>query len=270
MLISLLIGSFSLVNGQHTDRSRQGYEAAVRKINSEDWNGALTELNTVIKSHPEFCEGWLTRGVVHHYKKEYEKAIQDYNRSLVCYPGYPMAFFNRGVTRLAMGDHYGALRDFSNASEKMPEHVPTLYNRAWTFLQLGDTVKAQQGLQACLSLNEGYIPALLMNAVLHRLHGDSTETIRNYQKILKAEDQASIARYNLAHLYYQRGEIAAAKEEFIRLGKEYPDDMLIQLHAGAVFSLSGNQAEACRYWQRAAQAGSPEALVLIKRYCPGE
>lgn len=243
------------------------FENAVKKIKIQEYNSALDDLNHAVKADPDFCEAWLTRGVAHHQKKEFEKAILDFNRALVCFPGYPMAFYNRGLSKLSQGDHYGALRDFSNALDKMPDHLPTLYNRSWTFLLLGDTVKSISGLSLCIEKNPNYIPALLLQAVINRKQGHQDVALNLYSSVLKKDSAIILARFNRAHLYYLSGEYSKAKEDFLKLSNEFPEDALIQLHTGALLSQSGNIKEACLLWDRAAASGSAEALQLIKRYC---
>jgi len=244
------------------------FETATQKIKTQDYNDALELLTHAIKSDPDFCEAWLSRGVVYHQKKEFEKAILDYNRALVCSPGYPMAFYNRGISKLAQGDHYGALRDFSNALDKMPDHIPTLFNRSWTFLQLGDTVKCLEGLKLCLEKNLTYFPALLLKAVIERAQGKTELALSHYNEILKSDKEVATARFNRAHLLYLKGELNLARLDFQQLVNNFPDDALILLHTGALYSLTGNPKEACALWGKAVSVGSPEALQLIKRYCP--
>jgi tetratricopeptide (TPR) repeat protein len=252
---------------QLKSRASVQFETATQKIKNQDYNDALELLTHAIKSDPDFCEAWLSRGVVYHQKKEFEKALFDYNRALVCYPGYPMAFYNRGISKLAQGDHYGALRDFSNALEKMQDHVPTLYNRSWTFLLLGDTAKSLIGLGQCIEKSPEYMPALLLQAVINRKQGEQDIALKQYSSILRRDSAVVIARFNRAHIYYLSGEYDKAREDFLKLSNDFPDDALIQLHTGALLSQSGNVKEACILWDRAAAAGSLEALQLIKRYC---
>ncbi len=268
IFLSLWLAASHIGYAQLKSQASVQFETATQKIKTQDYNGALELLNHTIKSNPDFCEAWLSRGVVYHQKKEFENAILNYNRALVCSPGYPMAFYNRGISKLAQGDQYGALRDFSNALDKMPEHVPTLFNRSWTFLQLGDTVKCLDGLKLCLEKNPTYFPALLLKAVIERAHGKTELALSYYNEILKSDKEVATARFNRAHLLYLNGELNLARIDFQQLVNDFPDDPLILLHTGALYSLTGNPTEACALWKKAVSVGSPEALQLIKRYCP--
>lgn len=263
----LIVSAVQIGKAQIKSKAIVHFENAVRKIKNQEYNSALEDLNHAIKADPNLYEAWLTRGVVYHQKNEFEKAILDFNRALVCFPGYPMAFYNRGISKLSQGDHYGALKDFSNALDKMPDHVPTLYNRSWTFLLLGDTAKSLIGLGQCIEKNPGYMPALLLQAVINRKQGKQNVALNLYSSILKKDSAIVVARFNRAHLFYLMGEYTKAQEDFLKLSIEFPDDALIQLHTGALLSQTGNVKEACILWDKAAAAGSPEALQLIKRYC---
>jgi tetratricopeptide (TPR) repeat protein len=126
-------------------------------------------------------------------------AIEAYKRLLASWPGLPQSWYELGRLQRETRDYAGALASYQEALERhvaRPEEVHL--NRGVIFSDgLNDYAAAEREINAALSLNPAYVPALMNLANLHEDLGRRDRAAETYERILALAPEAPriLARY---------------------------------------------------------------------------
>jgi|AGTN01.1.fsa_nt_gi Tetratricopeptide repeat. len=94
--------------------------AAVAAMRSGDYDEALAALDHVVKTAPDFAEGWNLRATVHYLREEYALAVADIERVLALEPRHFGALAGLGRIFLELENKKAALRAFEAALRLNP------------------------------------------------------------------------------------------------------------------------------------------------------
>ena len=114
-------------------------DEADRKINSENYQGALEVLQTLLNEDPNNLEAWDKRGFCHKLTEDYNSAIEDYNHFISIKSDDKNALLSRGSAYHKLKKFNEAIRDFDAALSIDPEFQEALNNRGWSKKGMGDT-----------------------------------------------------------------------------------------------------------------------------------
>ena len=95
----------------------------------------------LVKSHPNFIDGYIFHGNLLRKLERYPQAIAALTRGIKRSPKETVLFTNRGLAYRNMGNTEKALEDYSRAIE-LDENVLAIHNRGQLYLSQGDTDKA--------------------------------------------------------------------------------------------------------------------------------
>jgi tetratricopeptide (TPR) repeat protein len=101
-------------------------------MDAQQMDVALKLLDTVIKLHPEYIEGWNRRATLYYLRNDYAHSLQDIEQVLVREPRHFGALAGLGMIMQDLGDEKRALEAFRKALavnphlDKVPELVKTL------------------------------------------------------------------------------------------------------------------------------------------------
>jgi tetratricopeptide (TPR) repeat protein len=84
---------------------------------------AIEVFSTIIKTRPDFAEGWNRRATVHYLAGQLEKSVADCEEVLKRNPGHFGALSGLGQVYLALQDYDNALAAFRRALEVNPNMV---------------------------------------------------------------------------------------------------------------------------------------------------
>jgi len=97
------------------------------RMQTADLPGAFSDLTKAIELRPSLEEAYLNRGNALMKLKRYDEAVLDYDRALLYYPELAMAYYNRGVAQYNMAEIELACKDIRRAVELgMPQAERTL------------------------------------------------------------------------------------------------------------------------------------------------
>lgn len=88
---------------------------AVEAVQLGDYELALKALDAVIRSAPDFAEGWNLRATVHYLREDYGAAVADIEHVLTIEPRHFGALAGLGRIFLELEDEKSALRAFEAA-----------------------------------------------------------------------------------------------------------------------------------------------------------
>ncbi len=87
----------------------------LRAMAFRDHLGALEAFDRIVKTAPEFAEGWNKRATIHYLMGNYRAAIADIEKTLMLEPRHFGALSGLGLVHLALDDEAAALRAFDAA-----------------------------------------------------------------------------------------------------------------------------------------------------------
>ncbi|YAF97041.1 MAG: hypothetical protein AB3A66_05035 [Nodularia sp. CChRGM 3473] len=92
------------------------YQQALNRMDLQDYRGAITDFNQVLKIENNNPYAYLSRGIGYFLLNEYQAAKVDFDKALAIIPNIAYAHCFRGMTRYLLEDKEGALTDLQRAS----------------------------------------------------------------------------------------------------------------------------------------------------------
>jgi tetratricopeptide (TPR) repeat protein len=90
------------------------------EMSRRNYEAALTAFNKVVKTEPDFAEGWNKQATVYYLMGEYAASVRDVEHSLVLEPRHFGALSGLGLIYLAIGDDLAALKALEAALKVNP------------------------------------------------------------------------------------------------------------------------------------------------------
>ncbi len=95
----------------------------INEMSGRNYTEALAAFTKVVKTDPDFAEGWNKRATVYYLMGEYKASVRDIDRTLTLEPRHFGALSGLGLISLAVGNDRAALRAFE-AALKVNPHLP--------------------------------------------------------------------------------------------------------------------------------------------------
>lgn len=175
----------------------------------EEYNKALTEINTVLRQDVYHPEGYYLKGMVYKSLSDTNKAISNFMTALQVQPDHRDAMIQLGIMHGMKGDPI-ALKYYDNAYALDTMDVFPLYGRGVYYQDRGDYEMAKRE----------YINAILKD--------------RNYTSTY----------YNLGYIYMQQDSLDKAFRQYDILTKLDPTDAEAYFNRGLAYEAMGKKAEA--------------------------
>jgi tetratricopeptide (TPR) repeat protein len=175
----------------------------------EEYNKALTEINTVLRQDVYNPEGYYLKGMVYKSLSDTTKAISSFMTALQVQPEYRDAMIQLGIMNSMKGDPI-AMKYYDNAYALDTLDVFPLYARGVFYQDKGDYESAKRE----------YINAIMKD--------------RNYPSTY----------YNLGYIYMQQDSFQKAYRQYDILTKLDPTDAEAYFNRGLSYEAMGKIAEA--------------------------
>jgi Tfp pilus assembly protein PilF len=99
-----------------TLRKPEDYLArAAARQQSGDTAGALSDIESALKLHPNYSAAYFMRGIIKKKTGDTDGALEDFSRAVKANPKEPLAHYNLGLVRLEQKNYDGAIADFDRA-----------------------------------------------------------------------------------------------------------------------------------------------------------
>ncbi|HXH19756.1 MAG TPA: tetratricopeptide repeat protein [Chitinophagales bacterium] len=92
------------------------YEKALSEIESENYEGAIADLNKAIAADSLHDAAYFKRGFVKAMLLDHQGALDDFNRAIKINPDDAQYYSERGVAKMHLKDREGACADWKKAS----------------------------------------------------------------------------------------------------------------------------------------------------------
>ena len=105
------------------------------KLQSSDYEGAISEFNKAIKIQPRYADSYNLRGLCKTKLKDAKGALSDFNKAIKLKLDFASAYMNRGDLKASMNDFKGALEDYHEVIRIDPTNT-LIYDRSGMSKQL--------------------------------------------------------------------------------------------------------------------------------------
>jgi tetratricopeptide (TPR) repeat protein len=129
------------------------YERGKSKFLSEDYRGAIEDLNKALMLNRLHAGALLERGKARAEVKEFKEAIADYTKVIVLQPKNATAYQRRAKAKDSLTDYLGALEDLELAIKFDPRFAIAYYERGLiAMMALKDRKNAQLDFERAATL----------------------------------------------------------------------------------------------------------------------
>ncbi len=161
---------------------------------------------------------YFMNGLQYARNKKYDDAKKSFNRVIEIDPHEGKAYFNRGVCFLAENNYESALADFDMALENDFSELQLLFNKAVALEKTGQIEAAMDMYKSILQDKPLFASAHYNLAKLQEEHILETgeydrfarDAVYHYQRALEIDPSFYEAAFNIANIYYTRGDVAVA------------------------------------------------------------
>lgn len=127
MLLSLgqgisILHPSPLATAAPNPQSNPHYTAAISRLEQEDLQGAMAELNQAIQTDPSLSEAYALRGVLFMGEKNFQEATDDFAQVTRLQPKDAEAHLNLAKSQLMLKDYQAALQSATKAQQLDPEN----------------------------------------------------------------------------------------------------------------------------------------------------
>lgn len=232
-----------------------------------DFANALTEYQTAEKINPTNVTTRMNLGTLYQQQKNYEAAIQAYDSILRLYPNNKMAYYYKAQCLKAQGLKDAAIENYKLAlnldtnDENIKEELFEMYKQTMTTDQLLAYMYSE--------LQKTPVDALATYNYAYELHkaGRLDDAISYYKQSIKLNPNYPNAYINLAQVYRQKNDYAAAKQTLIDAKGLFPENGDIKKHLASVEAETGSImfSDAAKLYQ---QQKYNEAIAIYNKIQP--
>lgn len=183
-------------------------------IAMNEHQSALLDFDKAIRLKPSMDTAYHLRGTIYYTLGEYQLADRDLSKAISLRPAVGGYYNDRGCNNQKRNLHKEAIADFNKAQELDPSIPQISENRALSFERLGQHQKAIDGYTAALQVRQGKNCAAIYSSrgcARFRNH-DVTGAIKDLNAAIKMYPRYGSAYSNLAHIFYQQGNLSEAKK----------------------------------------------------------
>jgi tetratricopeptide (TPR) repeat protein len=274
------------VIGLTLDKRVSDHESALSSLLQQgDFDNIEFLCNAMVEQGLESCLAYQLLGLIHHRRRDFERALFFKNKAVLLSGGNPEALVNLANTLLSLGRHKEAIKATHQALIAQPDYwrahlvsAQVLFDeqdfigtrRAAQkllaikadcldgYIILGNAEKALDNLEAARSTYENGLknhpqsPVLYANlsAVLYR-QGCYQDAVDRSQRALTFDPKNIVARINSAISRVELGDFTNAERELRAAIAQHPHNALLQLNLGNVLSENEEYIAAQESYDRA-------------------
>jgi len=275
----LLLGVWMMVgcNFASNDLNATG----LKKLHQQNYHGAIEDFNKAIALNENNGVAYYNRGLTKGYIGDTAGALADYDKAIslrktdknatlylaVCY-------CNRGLIKSGKKNNESAIDDYDEAIHLNPSMGIALFDKAHVEYTLNEYDKAIIDFTKAIEIaktdtyaNQYYSFSYMCRGVCLYQQHKYDEAFANLDTALIKDPKNTLAQYNKAVFYYERGNYADAAENFNLLTKQ-PKYAVVNYYLAMIDIKNGYKDIARGEMNKAKNGGLPGMADTIKKYFP--
>jgi len=174
-------------------------------------------LRKAINLNANFAEAWSNLGMVLECRKKFDEAIECYKKSISIKPSAP-SYLGLGNAYSGKGLKIDAIRAYKMAISLDETYWKAHFNLGNEFILQKKYDEAMESYQNTLALKtndpSAYVGSYVGIGVAYGKKGNNNEAKKYYEKAITLDPNDSRARYNMANLLWEFGELDQAENQF--------------------------------------------------------
>lgn len=174
---------------------------------------------------------------------DFEQALKTYSEILTTYPNDVTALMDKGMVLINMGRLDEAKYELEKALAIQPNNVQINMSLADLYEKKGDIDQSKKYYQQALRMvspdsSSARLIQLrldLLNGAQLLANGELDKAQRIYDKVLDQDPHNFIARFNLARIYHDQGNLSRAMEMLVGIKEDNPTNMDVRLRLAALY-----------------------------------
>ncbi|MBS0354313.1 MAG: PEP-CTERM system TPR-repeat protein PrsT [Proteobacteria bacterium] len=244
------------------------------KASGRDLQGALADVDAVIKDAPKLPEAHALRGELLLGLNRPEESIPEFEAVIAARPT-DLPAYQSLISQLLRSNKLDVAQSKVNDLKKaVGNHPLALYIQAFIDLRNGKSKEAYEGVQQVLRVAPNYPPALLLASSLQLQRRDFGQARDNLSKVLEKAPNLPLARRLLVASHLGLQEPVKALDALQPLLKDHSDDIAVLSLAGQVYAMNGDFTRSEEYFRRASAADPKNAQYRtrlgVSRLAAGE
>ena len=190
------------------------FNRAVERINREDFEGALADVEEIRAAEPRCPEAWLYRGRIKRSQGELEAALADVEQALVVEPELLEAHNDRGVLLHELKRLDEALRAFDIVCRELPAYANHWRNRASTRFDLKDYELALADVEQAKQADPRYADAYYLEGLILKRTQGPKAALPLFDKAIELEPTKADALNSRGLLKSELGDHEGSKGDY--------------------------------------------------------
>ena len=250
------------------------YNSAIQKINNNDFEGSLADINNLIRIDPNVGQAYYLRGYLTlYYKKNPEVALKDFTTNLQMNPDDLNSLFLRAECYEHLGINQNAIVDYTQILRKDSKSLYAYYRRGICKANLDDKLGAIKDYDYIItnSGNQGTQfeeLATVYNNKAYCLVGlnKPKEGLPFANESLKLDESFWYSWDTRGEIYYKIGEYQKCINDMNHAISIEENANSFYYRGLAQYKLN-KKNEACDDLSKAGELGQTEAYEAIRKYC---
>jgi tetratricopeptide (TPR) repeat protein len=170
------------------------------KLNAEDLNGALTDLNNLINYRPDLISAYLQRGALQWRLSRVEAALEDWSTVLNLEANNLQALNNRAVAHLTLGNLSEAIADLDQLIREAPQFPGAHYNRSLVHSRMENYEAALADISVALDQEAENAEVIQLRGITRYLLGDQEGALADLNQALELDPNRASALQNRGYV----------------------------------------------------------------------
>jgi TolB-like protein/Tfp pilus assembly protein PilF len=244
----------------------EGYKALGLAYGLKHWGRkSLEAYEKALEINPNYHPALGNIGYMNMILGKYDEALKWMKKSLAANPTIPYSYAGIGAAYVGLADYAKAIEWFNKALALQPDLIDAQLGLAFVHAAQGEYQQFLEQAQRILSLQPDNMVGLGMAGMAESLLGDYAEAEHYFDRAMAIDSTSETT--NLGYVYLKTGRKDKAQRMLAR--SRMIDEKRLEEHnygylAGStcydlaeVEALLGNKEEACKWLQKAVDAGWP-------------
>lgn len=235
----------------------------LRKGRADD---TVREAKTALSQDPENASAHNVLGSAYLAKGNYAEGLSELNKALELDPSLADVHLKKALLALKRGKGLEAEAELSSALRIKPEAQEARITLALYYLNTNEPAKASDVLKKGLrGGREDAVPHYLI-AESYLRQNNISEAQTHLAKAKEADPKYDLAYLKVASLHLAQDKQEQASQELHRLLEQSPNNVQGLFVLASFAEVQGNEGEALKLYQRAADTGRTEGIIIAARY----